>query len=95
LKGTNTTIASACNSGLDAIYSAYNAIRLGDSDMMLAGAGEAPITPYIVALFCATGILSKENKTPQSALKPFDIAGDGIVLAKVGRFWYWKNSKTP
>ena len=84
LKGTNTTIASACNSGLDAIYSAYNAIRFGDADMMLAGAGEAPITPYIVALFCATGILSKENTKPQSALKPFDIAGDGIVLGEGG-----------
>jgi 3-oxoacyl-[acyl-carrier-protein] synthase II len=84
LKGPNTTIASACNSGLDAICSAYNAIRLGDADIMLAGAGEAPITPYIVALFCAAGILSKKNKEPQGALKPFDIAGDGIVLGEGG-----------
>ena len=45
LKGPNTTIAAGCTSGLDAIYSAYNAIRLGDADIMLAGAGEAPITP--------------------------------------------------
>ena len=84
LKGPNTTIASACNSGLDAIYSAYNAIRFDDADIMLVGAGEAPITPYIVALFCATGILSKENKNPQNALKPFDMAGDGIVLGEGG-----------
>jgi len=84
LKGPNTTIASACNSGLDAICSAYNAIRLGDADIMLAGAGEAPITPYIVALFCAAGILSKKNKEPQGALRPFDIAADGIVLGEGG-----------
>jgi 3-oxoacyl-[acyl-carrier-protein] synthase II len=84
LKGPNTTISSACNSGLDAICSAYNAIRLGDADIMIAGAGEAPITPYIVGLFCAAGILSKKNKEPQGALKPFDVAADGIVLGEGG-----------
>jgi len=84
LKGPNTTISSACNSGLDAICSACNAILLGDADIMVAGAGEAPITPYIVGLFCAAGILSKKNKEPQGALKPFDIAADGIVLGEGG-----------
>lgn len=84
LKGPNTTISAACNSGLDAIYSAYNAIRLGDADMMLAGAGEAPITPCCVALFCAGGILSRENREPQCALKPFDVNSSGIVLGEGG-----------
>lgn len=84
LKGPNTTISAACNSGLDAIYSAYNAIRLGDADIMLAGAGEAPIIPCNVGLFCAGGILSKENEKPQTALKPFDINSSGIVLGEGG-----------
>jgi 3-oxoacyl-[acyl-carrier-protein] synthase II len=85
LKGSNTTIASACNSGLDAICLAYNAIRVGDADIMLAGAGEAPITPYIVALFCAGSILTKnDGLTPDKALKPFDRNGDGIVLGEGG-----------
>lgn len=85
LKGINTTIASACNSGLDAICLAYNAIRLGDADIMLAGAGEAPITPYIVALFCAGSILTRnDGATPDKALKPFDRNGDGIVLGEGG-----------
>ncbi len=85
LKGTNTTISSACNSGLDAICVAYNTIRLGDADVMLAGAGEAPVTPYILSLFSASGILSKNNgQTPNNALKPFDKDGDGIVLGEGG-----------
>lgn len=84
LKGPNTTISAACNSGLDAIYSAYNAIRLGDADIMLAGAGEAPITPCCVALFCAGGILARQNEEPQRALKPFDINSSGIVLGEGG-----------
>ncbi len=84
LKGPNTTISAACNSGLDAIYSAYNAIRLGDADVMLTGAGEAPITPCCVALFCAGGILAKESQEPQCALKPFDVNSSGIVLGEGG-----------
>ena len=84
LKGPNTTIAAGCNSGLDAALLAYNAIRLGDADIMLAGAGEAPITPYIFGIFCAGGFLSRENREPQKALKPYDIQGDGTVLGEGG-----------
>ncbi|HYA91026.1 MAG TPA: beta-ketoacyl-[acyl-carrier-protein] synthase family protein [Thermodesulfobacteriota bacterium] len=84
LKGPNTTVAAACNSGLDAIYLAYNTIRLGDADIMFAGAGEAPITPCNVGLFCAGGILTKQNREPERALKPFDINGDGIALGEGG-----------
>jgi len=84
LKGPNTTVAAACNSGLDAAYLAYNTIRLGDADIMLAGAGEAPITPCNVGLFCAGGILTRQNSDPEKSLKPFDITGDGIVLGEGG-----------
>jgi 3-oxoacyl-[acyl-carrier-protein] synthase II len=84
LKGPNTTIASGCTSGLDAIYSAYNTIRLGDADIMLAGAGEAPITPCSVALFCACGLLSRNNGQPNRTLRPYDINGDGTVLGEGG-----------
>jgi 3-oxoacyl-[acyl-carrier-protein] synthase II len=84
LKGPNTTISSGCTSGLDSIYSAYNAIRLGDADIMLAGAGEAPITPYIVAIFCACGLLSRNNGPPEKTIKPYDIKGDGTVLGEGG-----------
>lgn len=84
LRGLNTTISTGCNSGLDAIHVAYNSIILGDADIMLAGAGEAPITPYIVGLFSAAGILSKNNGTPNAGIKPFDINGDGIVLGEGG-----------
>jgi 3-oxoacyl-[acyl-carrier-protein] synthase II len=84
LKGSNTTIAAGCNSGLDAIYLAYNAIGLGNADMILVGAGEAPITPYIFGIFCAGGFLSRENREPHKALKPYDINGDGTVLGEGG-----------
>ena len=85
LKGPNTTVATGCNSGLDAIYLAYNAIRFGDADIMVSGAGEAPITPYIIGLFSAARILPKDNgEEPNKTLKPFDVNGNGIVLGEGG-----------
>ena len=84
IKGPNTTIAAGCTSGLDAIYSAYNTIRLGDADIMLAGAGETPITPYIVAIFCASGLLSKSTDNPKKTIKPYDVEGNGTVLGEGG-----------
>lgn len=84
LKGPNTTIASGCNSGLDASYLAYNVIRLGEADILLVGAGEAPIHPITYGVFCAGGFLSKENEKPSEALKPYDIGGTGTVLGEGG-----------
>jgi 3-oxoacyl-[acyl-carrier-protein] synthase II len=84
LKGTNTTIASGCNSGLDTIFLAFNSIRLGDADIMIMGTGEAPITPYIYGTFCATGFHSREIREPHKAVKPYDVNADGMVLAEGG-----------
>jgi 3-oxoacyl-[acyl-carrier-protein] synthase II len=83
-KGTNTTIAAGCNSGMDAAYLAYNSIRLGDADLILVGAGEAPITPYMHGIFCVSGNLSHGNSEPAKALKPYDINADGMVLGEGG-----------
>jgi 3-oxoacyl-[acyl-carrier-protein] synthase II len=84
LKGPNTTIAAGCNSGLDASFLAFNALRLGDADVMLVGAGEAPITPFIYGSFCASGNLSRENENPKKAVKPYDMDADGLVLGEGG-----------
>jgi 3-oxoacyl-[acyl-carrier-protein] synthase II len=85
IQGPNTTIASACNSGLDAISLAYNLIRLGDAELMLAGAGEAPITPCNLGIFCANDTLAKTNGTaPEETLKPFDADARGTVLGEGG-----------
>jgi 3-oxoacyl-[acyl-carrier-protein] synthase II len=83
LRGTNTTISAGCNSGLDAAFLAFNAVRLGDADVMITGGGEAPITPFTYAAFCATGFHSREND-PQKAVKPYDLNADGMVLGEGG-----------
>jgi 3-oxoacyl-[acyl-carrier-protein] synthase II len=82
LKGTNTTISAGCNSGLDAAFLAFNAIRLGDADIIIMGGSEAPLTPCTYGSFCITGLHSRENKNPQKAVKPYDIEADGMVLGE-------------
>ena len=84
LKGPSSTLASGCNTGLDTICTAYNAIRLKDAEIAVVGTGEAPITPYGHALFCAAGFLSKENAAPANALKPYSLRADGMVLGEGG-----------
>lgn len=84
LKGLNNTISAGCNSGLDACYLAYNSIQIGGADLILVGAAEAPITPYIFAIFCASGYLSKCNNDPERAVKPYDVDSDGLVLGEGG-----------
>jgi len=84
LKGINTTVSAGCNSGLDACYLAYNSIRIGDADVILVGAAEAPIIPCTFAVFCASGYLSKCNNEPHRAVKPYDLESDGLVLGEGG-----------
>ena len=81
---SNNTISAGCNSGLDACYLAYSSIQNGDADVIIVGAGEAPITPYIFAIFCASGYLSRCNNDPKRAVKPYDIESDGLVLGEGG-----------
>ncbi len=84
LKGANTTTSSGCNSGMDACYLAYNSIRLGDADVMVVAAGEAPITPYTVGIFSAVGVLSTQNGDPRTAVRPYDIDASGMILGEGG-----------
>lgn len=81
-KGPNLAAVSACASGGHAIGEAYETIRRGAADVMLAGASEAPITPSGVGGFAAAGALSSRNDDPQHASRPFDLERDGFVLGE-------------
>jgi minimal PKS ketosynthase (KS/KS alpha) len=51
--------------------------------VMVAGAAEAPITPFVVACFDVIGALSVgHNREPEQASRPFDEGRDGFVLAE-------------
>jgi 3-oxoacyl-[acyl-carrier-protein] synthase II len=84
LRGANFTISTACSSGVTAIGVAFNAIRSGHANRMLAGGAEAPITPSMLNAWCMLRTLSCCNAEPTRAMKPFSANRDGFVLAEGG-----------
>ncbi len=83
VRGPNTTINSACASGTDALGQALNMIRLGVTDVLLAGAAEAIVTPVGVASMAVLGALTKDwNDDPLHASRPFDAKRSGFVLGE-------------
>jgi 3-oxoacyl-[acyl-carrier-protein] synthase II len=82
LKGPNMAHLSACASGANAIGEAFEAIRRGSADVMVAGGSEAAITPTVVAGFYNMGALSKWRGESVLASRPFDVERDGFVIGE-------------
>jgi 3-oxoacyl-[acyl-carrier-protein] synthase II len=81
-KGPNQASSTACATGTHAIGDAYEIIRRGDADVMIAGGAEGVITPLCVGGFAAMRALSTRNDEPQKASRPFDKDRDGFVIAE-------------
>ena len=77
-------MSTGCATGPDNIGLAFNMIRDGKINLMLAGAVEAPLTPLTFSSFTLIGILSTRNEPPDQTPKPFDKYRDGIVLSEGG-----------
>ncbi len=81
-QGPNMAVVAACSTGGHNIGEAYETIRRGDADVIIAGGSEAPIHPTIVASFSTMRGLASDNEHPEQACKPFDIRRDGFVLSE-------------
>jgi 3-oxoacyl-(acyl-carrier-protein) synthase len=82
-QGPCLTLSTGCVGGIDAIGYAFDSIRFGETDVVLAGASEAPITPVTTASFEIINCLSRRhNDHPEGASRPFDAGRDGFVLAE-------------
>jgi 3-oxoacyl-[acyl-carrier-protein] synthase II len=81
LRGPNYSIVGACASGLMACGDAFELLRRGDAEVMIAGGSEAAVLPLIIAAFNAMGALSTHNGDPAAACRPFDAERDGFVLS--------------
>jgi 3-oxoacyl-[acyl-carrier-protein] synthase II len=82
LHGPNYCTVSACASSNTAIIAAFDTIRLGKANIMIAGGSEAAITPASVGGFNAAQALSKNNEDPMGASRPFDTNRDGFVIGE-------------
>jgi len=81
-KGPNSATCTACSASAHAIGDAYEIIRRGDADVMIAGGSEAAITPMGIGGFGALRALSTRNEEPSRASRPFDRDRDGFVVGE-------------
>jgi 3-oxoacyl-[acyl-carrier-protein] synthase II len=81
-KGPNSATCTACSASAHAIGDAYEIIRRGDADVMIAGGSEAAITPMGIGGFGALRALSTRNDDPARASRPFDRDRDGFVVGE-------------
>ena len=82
LRGPNYCTAAACASSAAAIGDAFNLIRLGKADAMIAGGSECAVMEAGIGGFGNMRALSTRNDDPQTASRPFDKDRDGFVLGE-------------
>lgn len=81
-RGPNLATCTACTASAHAIGEAYEIIKRGDADVMIAGGSESAITPMGVGGFAAMRALSTRNDEPQRASRPFDKDRDGFIMGE-------------
>jgi 3-oxoacyl-[acyl-carrier-protein] synthase II len=81
-KGPNSATCTACTASAHAVGDAYEIIKRGAADAMIAGGSEAAICAMGVGGFGALRALSTRNDEPSRASRPFDRDRDGFVLGE-------------
>jgi beta-ketoacyl-acyl-carrier-protein synthase II len=81
LRGPNMAVVSACATGSGAVGEAFETIRRGDADAVVAGGAEAPLVPVVYAGFCAMRALA-QHEDPTQASRPFDLDRNGFVISE-------------
>lgn len=80
--GPNYTTTSACASSTNALADAFNLIRLGKANAIVAGGAEAAICACGVGGFNAMHALSTRNDDPEHASRPFSKSRDGFIMGE-------------
>lgn len=81
LTGRIIPTSSACSSGSQGIGYAYEAIKYGMIEMMLAGGGEE-FCPSEVYVFDSLYAASRRNNEPAKTPRPYDAGRDGLVIGE-------------
>jgi 3-oxoacyl-[acyl-carrier-protein] synthase II len=81
-RGPNSATCTACSASAHAIGDAFEIIKRGGADVMIAGGSEAAITPMGIGGFGALRALSQRNDEPARASRPFDKDRDGFIVGE-------------
>ncbi len=79
--GAHCTV-SACASGAESMGAAYEMIRRGRADVVVAGGTEGAMHPICFAGFSQMQALSTRNDSPETASRPYDTSRDGFVMGE-------------
>ena len=82
IHGPNFVTTSACASSTHALADAFNLLRLGKADAILAGGAEAAICETGVGGSNALHALSTRNDDPAGASRPFSASRDGFIIGE-------------
>ncbi len=81
-KGPVSATSTACAAGSSAIGDAFEIIKRGAAEIMIAGGSEATITSVGMAGFSNMQAMSTRNDEPEKASRPFDRDRDGFVMGE-------------
>ncbi len=83
-RGPNYGVVSACATSTNALIDAFNLLRLGKAQAIVAGGAEASVCPVSVGGFSSMHALSTRNDSPATASRPFSASRDGFVIGEGG-----------
>jgi 3-oxoacyl-[acyl-carrier-protein] synthase II len=73
---------TACAASTQAVGEAFELIKRGDADIMLAGGTHSMIHPLGFTGFIRLTAMSKRSDSPSTAARPFDATRDGFVMGE-------------
>ncbi|MGV6813471.1 MAG: beta-ketoacyl-[acyl-carrier-protein] synthase family protein, partial [Phycisphaerales bacterium] len=80
--GPTLNCMTACAASTQAIGEAYEIIRRGDAEVMLAGGCHSMIHPLGMTGFMRLTAMSTRRDDPTTASRPFDVSRDGFVMGE-------------
>lgn len=81
-RGPSFNCMTACAAGTQSIGEAYEIIRRGDADAMLAGGAHSMIHPLGMTGFIRLTAMSTGRDDPATAARPFNRTRDGFVMGE-------------
>lgn len=81
-RGPASNCMTACAASTQAVGEAFEALKYGDADVMLAGGAHTMIHPLGMTGFIRLTAMSRRVHEPERAARPFDQTRDGFVMGE-------------
>jgi nodulation protein E len=81
-QGPTMCVSTACSAATHSIGEAFEMIRAGRADIMVAGGGEAPICLGVMLAWTAMRVLAPANGDASRACRPFSADRQGLVIGE-------------